>query len=201
MALASGQSHLLLPDGAYFSLDKPELMALARLIEEARALTDQPAALDGPLRISRFQAGLWDELAGLGVVRHQAAAWQRQVQGLLSLASVEHAAPPAALDSLLRPYQRAGFQWLAFLWQHGLGGILADDMGLGKTLQTLALLSHARPAADNPFLIVAPTSVLANWAASLVSSRTATAERPCARSIKSNKPWARRMAWTRMVAA
>ena len=174
VALASGQSHLLLPDGAYFSLDKPELVALARLIEEARALTDQPAALDGPLRISRFQAGLWDELAGLGVVRHQAAAWQRQVQGLLNFSpggaappgpSVEHAAPPAALDSLLRPYQRAGFQWLAFLWQHGLGGILADDMGLGKTLQTLALLSHARPAADNPFLIVAPTSVLANWAA------------------------------------
>ena len=165
VALASGQSHLLLPDGAYFSLDKPELVALARLIEEARALTDQPAALDGPLRISRFQAGLWDELAGLGVVRHQAATWQRQVQGLLSLASVEHAAPPAALDSLLRPYQRSGFQWLAFLWRHGLGGILADDMGLGKTLQTLALLSHAKPAAENPFLIVAPTSVLANWAA------------------------------------
>jgi superfamily II DNA or RNA helicase len=174
VALASGQSHLLLPDGAYFSLDKPELLALARLIEEARALTDQPAALDGPLRISRFQAGLWDELSGLGVVRHQAAAWQRQVQGLLSLSSVEHEAPPAELDGLLRPYQRAGFQWLAFLWRHGLGGILADDMGLGKTLQTLALLSHAKAmkaaepgedVTDNPFLIVAPTSVLANWAA------------------------------------
>ncbi len=39
----------------------------------------------------------------------------------------------------LRPYQRAGFDWLAFLWQHRLGGILADDMGLGKTLQILAL--------------------------------------------------------------
>jgi SNF2-related domain/Helicase conserved C-terminal domain len=165
VALANGESHLLLRDGAYFSLDKPELVALARLIEEARALQDKP---DGTLRISRFQAGLWDELAGLGVVRHQAAAWQRQVQGLLSLTSapsVEQVAPPAALRSLLRPYQLAGFQWLAFLWQHGLGGILADDMGLGKTLQTLALLCHAKPATDKPFLIVAPTSVLANWAA------------------------------------
>jgi SNF2-related domain/Helicase conserved C-terminal domain len=166
VALASGQTHLLLADGAYFSLDKPELVALARLIEEARALTDQPGSLDGPLRISRFQAGLWDELSGLGVVRHQAAAWQRQVQGLLSLSTVSHAAPPAALAALLRPYQCAGFQWLAFLWQHGLGGILADDMGLGKTLQTLALLSHARATSpEKPFLIVAPTSVLANWAA------------------------------------
>jgi hypothetical protein len=165
VALASGQSHLLLPDGAYFSLDKPELVALTRLIEEARALQDRPGAPDGSLRISRFQAGLWEDLAGLGVVRHQAAAWQRQVQGLLSLSSVSHAEPPEALRSLLRPYQLAGFEWLTFLWRHGLGGILADDMGLGKTLQTLALLSHAKSASEKPFLIVAPTSVLANWAA------------------------------------
>ena len=47
-------------------------------------------------------------------------------------------------------------------------------MGLGKTLQTLALLRHARTVRDgesadsvpdNPFLIVAPTSVLTNWSA------------------------------------
>ena len=59
----------------------------------------------------------------------------------------------------MRPYQQDGFGWLAFLWEHRLGGILADDMGLGKTLQSLALISHARerdPAAA-PFLIVAPS--------------------------------------------
>jgi superfamily II DNA or RNA helicase len=169
VALANGQSHLLLPDGAYFSLDKPELATLARLIEEARALQDRP---DGPLRISRFQASLWEELAALGVVGHQARAWQRQVQGLLSLSSVEQAEPPPTLRARLRPYQLTGFGWLAFLWEHGLGGILADDMGLGKTLQTLALLRHVRTARAGesappvrPFLIVAPTSVLANWAA------------------------------------
>ena len=40
-------------------------------------------------------------------------------------------------------------------------------MGLGKTLQTLALICHARQAepAGAPFLIVAPTSVVPNWAA------------------------------------
>jgi superfamily II DNA or RNA helicase len=195
VALAHNQTHLLLPDGAYFSLDKPELAALARLIDEARALQDQP---DGALRISRFQAGLWDELAGLGEVGHQAAAWQRQVQGLLSAAEIEPVPAPAAINAQLRPYQLGGFQWLAFLWTHGLGGILADDMGLGKTLQTLALLQHVKDLRDredplsnssfsdvdahadsgphgqkrksslvrhHPFLIVAPTSVLANWAA------------------------------------
>ena len=170
VALASGQSHLLLADGAYFSLDKPELAALARLIDEARTLQDQP---DGALRISRFQAGLWEELAALGEVSHQAAAWQRQVSGLLDIAEIEAAPIPASICAQLRPYQLSGFQWLAFLWANGLGGVLADDMGLGKTLQTLALIQHAKdvrgPQApgtvrSKPFLIVAPTSVLANWA-------------------------------------
>ena len=141
VALAHGQSHLLLADGAYFALDKPELAALAKLIDEARTLQDQP---EGALRISRFQAGLWDELAGVGVVGHQAAAWQRQVQGLLSADEIEPAPVPAGIRAQLRPYQVSGFQWLAFLWTNQLGGILADDMGLGKTLQTLALLQHAK---------------------------------------------------------
>jgi superfamily II DNA or RNA helicase len=175
VALASGQSHLLLPDGAYFSLDKPELASLKALIEEARALTDRTT---DSLRISRFQAGLWEELAGLGVISRQARAWQRQVDGLVSAEAIPKTELPATIQARLRPYQLEGFQWLAFLWEHQLGGILADDMGLGKTLQTLALISHARqrgageedpgPAAADgkrPFLIVAPTSVLPNWAA------------------------------------
>ena len=77
----------------------------------------------------------------------------------------------------LRPYQQEGFGWLAFLWQHQLGGILADDMGLGKTLQALALISHARqrePGRRSPFLIVAPTSVVANWAAEAGAVRART---------------------------
>ena len=40
-------------------------------------------------------------------------------------------------------------------------------MGLGKTLETLALICHARQADPSaaPFLVVAPTSVVPNWAA------------------------------------
>ena len=74
---------------------------------------------------------------------------------------------PATLHAELRPYQREGFGWLSFLWQHQLGGILADDMGLGKTLQSLALICQAREADPDlpPFLIIAPTSVVSNWAA------------------------------------
>jgi len=160
VALARDRSHLLLADGAYFSLEKPELRALRELIDEARSLHD---ASDGTLRISRYQAGLWEELAQLGVVEQQASAWERQVSGLLSLDSVPRAAVPGTVLAQLRPYQVDGYQWLAFLWEHRLGGILADDMGLGKTLQSLALICHA--AAAEPFLIVAPTSVVGNWVA------------------------------------
>ena len=100
VALAHGQSHMLLADGAYFSLDKPELAALARLIDEARALQDQP---DGSLRISRFQAGLWEELSGLGVVGHQAAAWQQQVRGLLAVEEIDPVPLPATLNARCGP--------------------------------------------------------------------------------------------------
>lgn len=163
-ALASGQSHVLLADGAYFALDKPELVKLRQLIEEARALTDTE---EGPPRISRFQVGLFDELAELGVVTRQAREWRRQVDGLRALQALEPTAPPAALHAELRPYQAEGFSWLASLHAHGLGGILADDMGLGKTLQTLALICHVRQQNPGmaPFLVVTPASVVTNWAA------------------------------------
>ncbi|MGW0017579.1 DEAD/DEAH box helicase [Rhodococcus sp. NPDC003382] len=163
-ALNDGATHLLLPDGAYLALDKPELQQLRRLVDEARALHD---ADPDRLRLSRFQAGIWEELAALGVVDRQAAAWRKQVQGLLDVRATTKTRAPKELLATLRPYQLDGFRWLAFLWTHNLGGILADDMGLGKTLQSLALICHARTnrPTDAPALIVAPTSVVSNWAA------------------------------------
>jgi SNF2 family DNA or RNA helicase len=53
---------------------------------------------------------------------------------------------PASVQRQLRPYQQQGLNWLQFLREHGLGGILADDMGLGKTLQTLAHIQVEKDA-------------------------------------------------------
>lgn len=162
-ALAAGQDWLLLPDGAYFSLDKPELVKLRALIEEARALTDT----EGSPRITRFQAGLFEELAVLGVIVRQAQAWRAQVAGLAAVQALEPVEVPSGIQAHLRAYQQEGFSWLATLYAHGLGGILADDMGLGKTLQTLALICQVRQTNPGvpPFLVVAPASVLGNWVA------------------------------------
>jgi superfamily II DNA or RNA helicase len=71
---------------------------------------------------------------------------------------------PASLTARLRPYQRRGLSWLAFLDSIGVGALLADDMGLGKTVQVLALEAHLRDQGPRPpTLIVCPLSVLGNW--------------------------------------
>ena len=77
---------------------------------------------------------------------------------------IPEAALPADLRAELRPYQRRGIDWLSFLREASLGGLLADDMGLGKTLQTLAALRGRS-------LVVCPRSVVHNWAAELARFR------------------------------
>jgi SNF2 family DNA or RNA helicase len=61
-------------------------------------------------------------------------------------------------------------QWLYLLAKLGLGACLADDMGLGKTIQVLALLLVLHRQCDanrQPSLLVAPASLLANWASEI----------------------------------
>jgi non-specific serine/threonine protein kinase len=79
--------------------------------------------------------------------------------------------PGSALKATLRPYQQAGVRWLYLLNRLGLGACLADDMGLGKTIQVLALLlvlkqEHGQ-SDPRPSVLVAPASLLANWAAEI----------------------------------
>jgi superfamily II DNA or RNA helicase len=78
--------------------------------------------------------------------------------------------PGKSLQGTLRPYQLAGVQWLYLLTQLRLGACLADDMGLGKTIQVLSLLLTLKNEAGDkrkPSLLVAPASLLANWASEM----------------------------------
>ena len=204
-ALDRGADRILLGNGTYFSLRRPEFKTLRTLIAEARELDEA----GGELRINRHQAGLFSELESLAVSVQTTRRWDEQVRSLLALVEASEAREanpaegadkpaaspdthdkrnnegvvrpnlnreypvPAGLQATLRPYQVEGYRWLTFLYEHRMGGILADDMGLGKTVQALALLAHAieehsttapgEPFA--PFLVVAPTSVISNWAA------------------------------------
>ena len=74
---------------------------------------------------------------------------------------------PNGLNSVLRYYQKIGFEWLKILDYYNLGGILADDMGLGKTIQVLALImSYIENSSKNDkkaSIVISPSSLALNW--------------------------------------
>lgn len=76
---------------------------------------------------------------------------------------------PQGFFGELRPYQKAGFDWLHFLHEYQFGGCLADDMGLGKTIQALVFLQsiyygeQGIAAPHTASLLVVPRSLLVNW--------------------------------------
>ncbi|WP_394161923.1 SNF2-related protein [Galactobacter valiniphilus] len=177
-ALSQGQTRLLMSDKTYVSLEQPLFEKLRALVTEASQLTDSKK---DPLRITRYQVSLWEELESLATTVEGPDSWHAAISGLANLGQGLEVDLPSSVDATLRPYQLEGFRWLASLWEQGLGGILADDMGLGKTLQMIALLAHMKqewdtPAKRNlsvaaggpgPVLVVAPTSVVPNWLAEI----------------------------------
>lgn len=178
-ALTRGDEILFLEDGAYVRLDHPDLDRLRQLLDEARDLTDRRR---NALRVPRVRSSWWEDLLGLDLVRASTNSWFDAVRESLANPPAP-ATLPTGLTARLRPYQRSGFEWLSHLRRSGLGGVLADDMGLGKTVQTIAMILDERenPRADadaaagsgppgdtrRPWLVVAPTSVVSNWASEI----------------------------------
>ncbi|WP_242921855.1 DEAD/DEAH box helicase [Pontibacter liquoris] len=88
----------------------------------------------------------------------------RKLEKLRTFETIEDQPMPAGFIGELRPYQKAGYNWLHFVQSYKFGGCLADDMGLGKTIQTLAMLQHRKEnEANAASLLVMPTSLVYNW--------------------------------------
>jgi superfamily II DNA or RNA helicase len=119
---------------------------------------------DSTLRLRRSQVTVLDELSAKTNLPWRGG--ERLRAELERLRAVrEPVTEPPGFNATLRAYQRDGLAWLGFLADAGLGGVLADDMGLGKTVQVLAhlLAEKQRGRLEQPALIVAPTSLVANW--------------------------------------
>ncbi|PHQ36282.1 SWF/SNF family helicase [Rhodopirellula bahusiensis] len=99
--------------------------------------------------------------------------WKSQIKRIESADRVRPKVPKT-LNAELRDYQVDGFKWMSRLAHLGAGACLADDMGLGKTLQCLAVLLNR--GKSGPALVVAPTSVAANWVSEI--ARFAPSLRP-----------------------
>ncbi|MBK6853551.1 MAG: DEAD/DEAH box helicase [Burkholderiales bacterium] len=117
----------------------------------------------GALRLPAVAAG-WLSATLDGAALSTDGAYRDRVE---TLVRAQHWQPrlPGTLQAELRPYQLEGYQWAMRLAEAGLGAVLADDMGLGKTLQAIAVMLER--AAGGAALVVAPTSLIGNWAAEL----------------------------------
>ncbi len=140
--------------GGWIDLHAPAFGELDRLA----AALGEGAGLDLPaiLRLQALAAGKDVQLTG---------ARATLLERLLAGRPAAPLPPLRGLRSVLRPYQAAGVEWLRFLWENQMGGLLCDDMGLGKTHQLMALMVALaeREGIAAPFLVVCPTSVLPHW--------------------------------------
>jgi hypothetical protein len=104
-------------------------------------------------------------LEALGGDPSTVRAVERLREQVRSFAGLPRVPVSARLETILRPYQRDGLDFLAFVSGLGMGAVLADDMGLGKTVQALAWIEWLREQDPNggPTLVVCPASVVHNW--------------------------------------
>ena len=156
LARESRSRFVALGEGEYLALSDRLRQQLADL--EAAGRSDKDS-LKLPLA-----AAAWLDGALEGASVKSDGAWQKRITALADAAALTPLVE--GLQTELRSYQHDGFAWMARLAHAGLGACLADDMGLGKTIQTLALL--LRRAAGGPALVLAPTSVCANWVAETI---------------------------------
>jgi len=167
--------------GGWVDLGSPELRAAERVFEgrELAGTEDDGrlrvsiaellrlgATSEIPVRIAGAPSGR--ETAEANAVVDEASASRHRARLLERLLTLQPAAPFESrkdLTSALRPYQLHGVEWLRFLVENGLSGLLCDDMGLGKTHQAMALMVSLRrqDGVDEPFLVVCPTTVLSHW--------------------------------------
>ena len=149
------------PRSRFLELESGEFIALTaafrRQLDDLASLST-PAA-KGAVRLHSLAASSLDDLFEEAEVAGD-DGWQQMRADLDASRSFEPELP-STLQAELRPYQVDGYRWLARLSRWGAGACLADDMGLGKTVQTLSVLLERAPG--GPALVVAPTSVVANW--------------------------------------
>ncbi len=157
-ALKRGEKYIKLADGSIGQIPEEWLERYKHLFELAEETADG-------LRISDIQLTLLDELLAEAETKNIAPEFYQKRERLKGFERIAEQPLPQGFTGELRPYQKAGYDWLHFLHEYGFGGILADDMGLGKTVQTLAFLRglKERGQLPRPALLVVPKSLLVNW--------------------------------------
>jgi len=168
-SLLAGTEDLVLLRGQWVEVDRARLEKTMARFSEAEALAARGGlSFAEAMRMLAGASVMGDDPAATDQdwSRVTAGPWLEQTLKELRSGDGDGADPGPALKGTLRPYQQAGTRWMHMLSRLGLGACLADDMGLGKTIQVLSLLLVEK-AAGQPSLLVAPASLLGNWAAEI----------------------------------
>lgn len=152
------QFHVL-KDGRTLILDHQQLKEVDELLTELQIADDQ---LTEPIALAKNRIFVLEN-SKLEIERSSA---YRQMLKAVDQQDLNKIEAPAIYGNILREYQLFGYRWLKAMSNYGFGAILADDMGLGKTLQMLAYLESNR--GNHCSLVVAPASLVYNWANELV---------------------------------
>ncbi len=119
------------------------------------------------LTISKYKFGVVDELFEELSDDKLFLDIQNKIFKLKNYKGASQYEVPVTIQATLRPYQIEGYQWLKALDDTDFGGCLADDMGLGKTLEMICLLANQKDLKRGTSVVVAPRSLLFNWAAEI----------------------------------
>jgi SNF2 family DNA or RNA helicase len=173
-SLLAGTDSLVLLRGQWVEVDRDRLERSIQRFRDAEELAAQNGLSFAEAMRMLSGAAVTDgedEAISPDWAQVTAGPWLAETLRALKAPDGAGADPGPALRGTLRPYQRAGVQWLQLLSGLGLGACLADDMGLGKTIQVLSLLLLERRRTKGPRpasnLLVAPASLLANWSAEI----------------------------------
>lgn len=148
---------LILPNGEIAIIPEAWFTEYSELF----AFMDDHKKTNEPLTLKKHHLAL---VKGLENGQHAKLIMSKKLEQLKEFETIDDHPLPARFNGELRPYQKAGYNWLQFLEKYKFGGCLADDMGLGKTVQTLAMLQHQKEIGHkSASLLVMPTSLLYNW--------------------------------------
>ncbi len=152
--ILQGRRDYILPNGSTAILPEEWFTDYRHLMEIAEERDDET------ISIRKYQAVVLDLPFGSKSLIRQ------RISDMVNVQDIKEFPIPEGLKADMRSYQKQGYDWLGFLKEYHLGGILADDMGLGKTLQALSMLQREKEqGATQPSLVVMPTSLIYNWVA------------------------------------
>lgn len=153
--ILANKKEFTLPNGQIAVIPQEWFVRYSELFSFAEKLDEDE------LILKKHHLALVQDLSEEGLAQ---TVMSRKLQRLQGFEEIEEIELPKHFKGILRPYQKAGYDWIHFLNKYKFGGCLADDMGLGKTVTTLAFLQSIKEQnAENPTLLVMPTSLIYNW--------------------------------------